>query len=83
MTTQTLSSTRPTADEDAAIRAAALDSVRTVASALREVIGGDEHQARSDLSGLSDVEIAAVLPALMRTVGLLAGVESTRKAATR
>lgn len=68
---------------EAATRAAALRSVATLAAALREVIAGDERQAASLLSELTPEEITAVLEPLTRTLGLLVGVESMRKAAKR
>lgn len=61
-------------------RADALRSVSTLASAVREVIDGDDEQARADLSALSLDEIAAVLPAVTRVLGLLASIEAARAA---
>lgn len=68
---------------DAATRAAALDAVRPVTAALREVVDGDEAMARGYLSELTDAQIDAILQPLTRTLGLLVGVESMRKAAKR
>lgn len=73
MTTQTLPSTRDLA----------LEAVSTVTSALREVIDGDEAMATGLLSDLTPAHIAAVVPFLTRTLGLLVGVESAKKAAKR
>ncbi len=61
-------------------RADALRSVSTVARAVREVIDGDDEQARTDLSVLSVDEITAVFPAVARVLGLLASIEAARAA---
>jgi hypothetical protein len=70
VTTSTLPSTR----------SAALDAVPTLTRALREVCVGDDYQARVELSSLSTDELAEILEATTRVLGLLATVEAAKKA---
>lgn len=58
----------------------ARDAVPTVNRALREVIAGDDYQAKVELSSLSLDELAAIIPAATRVLGLLATVELAKKA---
>jgi hypothetical protein len=54
-----------------------------LAGALREVIDGDDDMARGLLSSLSTDELAAILEATTRVLGLLATVEAAALEAAR